>query len=368
MQVSIVTASLNPLENLNTLRKSSSLEAKILVIDEGDENVRRLNEKLLPNIPHEYYGPKEREEWFKQRFGNSYTKYLQLIPERCHAETSFGFLKAYEDGATVILEIDDDVYVSKDFLEAHVHNLFSEGGVTVQASGKWYNTIENLDINISQKIFPRGHPYDSACRSEDYVWFNEGGSCVLNMGLWRGQPDLDALTILYYGGLEGRCTIESKGHKREKVIIGKGTYFGLCSMNTSFLPKIVPAFYQLYMNFKNIDRFDDIWSGVFLKKIADHVGDRLCLGKPSGMHVKRGRSIFKDLQKEVNGLEMNEYLWKVCEATELSSKSYADCYLELAEQIGKGLGKWLRLPEQVKFWRIQTEKMQKWVEVIDKIS
>lgn len=59
---------------------------------------------------------------------------------------------------------------------------------------------------------------------------------------------------------------KSRSCKREKVIVGKGTYLAVCSMNTSFTPEIIPAFYQLYMNFMGVDRFDDIWSGIFLKK------------------------------------------------------------------------------------------------------
>lgn len=370
MQVYVITASINPLENLCALADCSRApdEVKVLVVDEGDESIRKINEKFLSDIPHEYYGPKEREEWFKSKFGQSYQKYLRLIPERCHAETSFGFLKAYEDGAEVILELDDDVKPSKGFIEDHIENLFSESGVTVKAPGKWYNTIENLILNVSQIIFPRGHPYDPTCRNEDYVWIDRGGKCVLNMGLWKGHPDLDALTILYYGGLDGKCLIESVGHKRDKVILEKGTYFGVCSMNTSFLSKVVPAFYQLYMNFNGIDRFDDIWSGVFLKKIADHIGDKLCLGKPSGKHVKRNRSVFSDLLKEVSGLEMNEHLWKICETVDFSAKSYADCYLELADHLNKNLNVLTKRREHMEFWKVQIENMQKWIEVIDKIS
>ncbi|MBS7647352.1 hypothetical protein KEJ24_05905 [Candidatus Bathyarchaeota archaeon] len=370
MHAYVVTASINPLENLNVLANNPSSidEVKILVIDEGDENVRRLNEKLLSRVLHEYYGPKEREKWFKDRFGRSYRKYVKIIPEKCHAEISFGFLKAYEEGADVIIELDDDVEISRDFLESHVDNLFSEKGVTVNASGKWYNAIENLRLNIDQTIFPRGHPYDPTCRREDYTWTDEGAKCVLNMGLWSGHPDLDALTILYYGGLDGKCSIESMGHKRDKVVVEKGTYFGICSMNTSFLSKIVPAFYQLYMNFNGIDRFDDIWSGVFLKKIADHIGDKLCLGKPSGRHVKRGRSVFKDLLKEANGLEINEYLWRVCDSADFSAKSYADCYFELADYLEKNLNILVKRLEHVKFWKVQIENMRKWVYITDKIS
>jgi hypothetical protein len=368
MRVYIVTASINPLKNLKAVKSASSSETEILVIDEGDKNIRKENDKLLLNAPHKYYGPREREKWFKERFGESFKKYLDLIPKKCHAEVAFGFLKAYEDQATVILEIDDDVYISEDFLEEHINSLFDVGGVAVNSPGKWYNTLENLHLNVNQKIFPRGHPYNPLCRDENYIWTNEGGSCVLNMGLWNGQPDLDALTILYYSGLDGKCMVESKGCKREKIVLGDGTYFGVCSMNTSFLPKIVPAYYQLYMNFMGVDRFDDIWSGVFLKKIADHIGDKLCLGKPLGLHLKRKRSIFKDLQKEMKGLEMNEYLWMMSEEAELSAKTYADCYLELADHLRNSLKKWVRDPLHIKFWNVQIEKMRKWVEVVDKIS
>jgi hypothetical protein len=101
------------------------------------------------------------------------------------------------------------------------------------------------------------------------------------MGLWTGHPDLDAITILYHSGLDGKCSINGKYLKREKVVVGGGTYFTLCSMNTSFVSKIIPAFYQLYMKHMGVDRFNDIWSGIFLKKIVDHLGDNISLGTPS---------------------------------------------------------------------------------------
>lgn len=370
MLVYIVTASINPLTNLMPLLEDSLPQgAKVLVVDEGNESIRRENDKLLSELPHEYYGPRERAQWFKDRLGRAFRKYLDVIPQKCHAEVGFGFLKAYEDEAEVILEIDDDVHIGeKGFLEEHIKNLFSDDGVTVNSNGKWYNTMENLSLNLNPKIFPRGHPYSPRCRNENYTWIRKGGKCVLNMGQWNGQPDLDALTIVHYGGLNGGCGIESKDCKRKKILLGKGTYFAICSMNTSFLSKIVPAYYQLYMNFMDVDRFDDIWSGIFLKRIADHLGDKMCLGQPLGLHLKRPRNIFKDLRKEVNGLGMNEEVWKVAEEAEFSAKTYVDCYLELANHLSNSAEKRFKDPTHAKFWRIQTEKMKKWVEIVEKIS
>jgi len=38
---------------------------------------------------------------------------MSVISERCHAETSFGFLITYEEEADVTIEMDDDFFSSK---------------------------------------------------------------------------------------------------------------------------------------------------------------------------------------------------------------------------------------------------------------
>jgi hypothetical protein len=187
------------------------------------------------------------------------------------------------------------------------------------------------------------------------------------MGLWIGHPDLDALTILYNGGLDGKCSIKSVGLKRDKVIVDKGTYFAICSMNTSFQRNIIPAFYQLYMKVMGIDRFDDIWSGLFIKKIADHLGDSICLGKPLIYHDKRPRSTFRDLKAELEGMIMNETLWRIVDSLELNSKDYFECYLELANGIERNIEKFGEKAHR-DFISLQVEKMKLWLKVVDKIK
>jgi hypothetical protein len=279
MLIYIVIASVNKLLNLFQFKDQLDKDnIKLIIIDEGDQKLREKNKKLLKGMDYRFYGPKERDSWFQSRFNSSYEKYLSVIPEHCHAETSFGFLIAYEEGADVVIELDDDVFPVKghDLAESHLRNLQGNRGVRVSAKHRWYNTIENIVLNKRyHRVFPRGHPYAPEVRLEDYTWEEDDSKCVLNMGLWTDHPDLDALTILYYGGLDGRGDIKSKTLKREKVVVGRGTYFAICSMNLSFVSKIIPAFYQLYMKHMGVDRFDDIWSGIFLKKIADHLGDRV---------------------------------------------------------------------------------------------
>jgi len=340
----------------------------LIVVDEGDLTLRKRNDSILTGLKHEYYGPSERERWFKERFGGSCQKYLEVIPKKCHAETSFGFLVAYEENPDVIIELDDDVLPVREskLVDWHLENLFNDAGVTVNSRGEWYNTIENLELKTASRPFPRGHPYLKEARSTNYNWVNNGGKCVLNMGLWTGNLDLDALTILYNSGINGRLLIEANQCKRSKVIVEEGTYFAVCSMNTAFLSKIIPAFYQLYMNFMTIDRFDDIWSGIFLKKITDHLGDKVCLGHPIVYHNKRPRNVFGDLRKELEGLIVNEVLWRIVNEIELDGNSYWDCYRSLIDGLKNTLDQFKEDTHR-KFIQAQVEKMEIWLEIVDEL-
>lgn len=363
----ILVPSINEVKSLHTLNTWENNNVKIIIIDEGNEWTRKRNRSHLEKISYEHYGPKERKNWFKSRFGKAYKKYLNVIPKKCHAETSFGLLVAYEEQADIVIEVDDDVYFNNNFVKEHAENITEENSVTVHAKEKWYNTLENLTLNVNFPVFPRGHPHDPHTRRELYKWTEKGTPCVLNMGLWLKNPDLSALTIVEHGGLQGRCQIESKDLKRDKVIVGEGTYFAVCSMNTSFKRRVIPAFYQLYMNFMGIDRYDDIWSGIFLKKIADHLKENMCIGKPIGIHRKHSRNIFNDLRKELEGMIINEKLWRLVDEIDFSSKNYADCYLELAEFLEKKVTECFQEPLHVKFLGHQTNKMRLWVDILDKL-
>lgn len=408
MKPYLIMATINELSNLKDIvAELEETGTKVIIVDEGNDQMRSANSRILDGLEVAYYGPRERREWFG-RFGSRSEEFGSVIPERAHAETSFGFLIAYEEGADYVIELDDDVFASS-LVRDHGENLFGDGGITVSAESRWYNTLEAISLTAATAatnmaaadadadtdtdtdtdtdvavntdadtaaglgrgaagacgLFPRGHPYSPGTRSGRYFWKNEGGRCVLNMGHWTGCPDFDALTILYHGGLNGRCGIEGASLKkgREKVVVDRGTYFAVCSMNTSFLPKVIPAFYQLYMNTMGIDRFDDIWSGILLKRVADHLGERVCLGKPVGLHDKRPRSTFRDLRKELEGMAMNEVFWRIADR-EISGSTYSDCYLSLADLIEAEAAK-MQEASYRSFLRLQVDKMRLWIRILD---
>ena len=159
LRICFVVASINELSNLGRLRSQlaqSTYTNHIIVIDEGNYKIRTKNRELLKELNIEFYGPRERISWFKKRFGSAYRRYLSVIPQKCHAETSFGFLVAWEEQADVIIELDDDVKPIgyERFAEGHIGNLFSNTGVTLHSKSKWYNTIDALQIDGRERVFP----------------------------------------------------------------------------------------------------------------------------------------------------------------------------------------------------------------------
>lgn len=369
-KVYVVMASVNELENLRLFSRSLRGRAEVIVVDEGNEKLRERNRLMLSDLKTRFYGPEEREKWFKDRFGNRYEEFLSIIPQRCHAETSFGFLIALEELADFVIELDDDVYPIEgyDLIDHHIENLKESRAFHVSSDGRWYNTLDNLELSSDRcKIFPRGHPYSKETRVCKYYWEELDCDSVLNMGLWLGNPDLDALTIIAQGGLDGRCDVKSIRIIKPRIIVAASNFFSVCSMNTAFRSKIIPAFYQLYMKYMGIDRFDDIWSGIFLKKIADHLGEKLSLGLPPVYHSKRPRSSFRDLKVELEGMVLNEKLWKIVESIVLEGGDYLECYSELSEGLAKRIDTFEEKTHR-DFISFIVEKMRLWARVVERIT
>ena len=330
-------------------------EPDIYVIDE-EYGEARDNNKVLMGNQVEFFGRKERQQWFKDRDLED-----SVIPPKAHAEISFGLLVAYEMGDyDMVVFVDDDTYPKdSDFLGKNWMALNSTTNITSDLR-KWVNVTGGV-------YYPRGYPYGERVNPTNlnYESPKTSGTVVLNQGLWTGVPDMNAVDILARGGLDGRCTIDLKVEGSN--IIGFGSYVTVCSMNLSFRPEIIPAFYQLYMNremMHGIDRFDDIWSGVFLKKILDHVGTSMSYGVPLCVHDKQPRDIFRDVKAEMEGLIINETLWKVVDEIELTESGYLNSYFELASKLSEQRHRF-HLPDYIEF---MCRKMMRWTRLIEKIE
>ncbi len=173
--------------------------------------------------------------------------------------------------------IDDDTlpHDDADFFGTHMANLDYEGELeSVRSDEQWVNVLyQNED---EHGLYPRGYPY-AAMDETVATEATQVNDVVASQGLWTNVPDLDAVRILMDGDLQGQAqTRTEKSDFTGDFVADPGQYLTVCSMNLAFEREVIPAFYQLPMddNEWSVGRFDDIWSGVFLKRGRDVLGNQ----------------------------------------------------------------------------------------------
>lgn len=253
-----------------------------------------------------------------------------VIPRRTDCIRSFGYLRALELGAEMIVTLDDDCYpVAPGFLATHEQCLNKVGG---QA---WVNTVTGSR--------PRGLPYFSSERHHQ---------AVVSHGLWTNVPDFDGPTQLL-------ATSATSGYRPalEPVVqvVPRGQYYPMCGMNLAFRRIIVPAMYFLLMGHDYpYDRFGDIWAGIFSKRVCDHLGYAVTSGAPLVRH-DRASVVWANLRKELPGLEVNEELWRHVDDIVLSQRDVVGCYSELASGLAAA--------RPGEYWIRLTRAMVRWAEL-----
>ncbi len=247
-----------------------------------------------------------------------------IIPRRTDCIRSYGYYKAYQQKPDLIITLDDDCFPDNEhpnFIQRHWDRIQSGGDQEA-----WCSTGEGT--------IPRGVPYFARHRRR---------SCVVNHGLWTHVPDYDAPTQL----LQSRQTSEFIGMNQT---IPVGMYFPMCGMNLAFLPEVVPALYFLLMGPSwPFDRFGDIWAGIILKKICDHLGYAINSGDPYIRH-QRASNVWDNLRKEATGLRTNEELWLAIDQIGLRAGNFRECYGEIARGLQLSGEYWDKLKEAIPVW------------------
>jgi len=320
------------------------------------------------DVSGEVFDGTRREEWYE---ANGVAEYGHVVPAASHAETSFGLLYMWADDAFEYgVFIDDDTlpHDEEDYFGRHMENLAFGGSIErVRSDEDWVNVLyDNAD---EHGLYPRGYPYSAMDETVETDAVDvEAGEVVASQGLWTNVPDLDAVRILMDGDLEGqaqtRTTADDFG---EDFVAARGNYLTVCSMNLAFRREVIPAFYQLPMddNEWDVGRFDDIWSGLFLKRACDVLGKRIYNGDPLCEHNKAARSTFDDLANEVAGLELNEHVWEVVDDEADDADSFAAAFAEMADALAEGdFSEW----NNGAFLNHCGEYMRDWLDCLDAIQ
>lgn len=320
-KVIVVIPTNRGLSFLETWRSSDLREATLVVVE--DAATRKIQ------VPKGF----EAQVFCWQDIDRELGERSWIIGRRSSTIRSYGFLKAWQLGAEVIISLDDDCETdgyAKDFVAQHVQALNKR----VHAS-PWVNSLTNPGLYV------RGIPASE--RREIPVG--------VNLGLWRGIPDLDGETQLAFQNLEESVPV--------KNVVRKGNYAALCTMNLAFRRELLPAFYMPIMGMENygFDRFGDIWMGVFAKRVCDHLDWAVQMGEPFVFH-RRQSDPHRNVEKEREGKPLNELLWRHVDKIILDGSNAIEAYSSLARQLSNN-----ELPRRDYFDRL-SEAMGIWLDLL----
>ena len=187
----------------------------------------------------------------------------------------FWYISKYLPEVDTIITLDDDVLPLGDTIQDHLDTL------NRRVSISWVKSCSE---------YTRGFPY--AVRDESPV--------MISHGLWKGVADWDAPSQLINGNPEIELVSQP---------VPKGIYMPFCGMNVAFKREVLPYVYYAPMGYKvRMDRFADIWLGINLTRICAEKNWAIYNGGAVVRH-ERASNVWKNLQKEAKGLEINENYW-----------------------------------------------------------
>ncbi len=243
------------------------------------------------------------------RLSEAPSEWRELVCNYNDGVRNFGFLVALKrwigKGLTEILTLDDDVspYLGNDPITEHLEALYSKtDGTPRSVPISWFSSASE---------YMRGFPY--GVRDEAEVWVSHG--------VWHGCHDYDGPTQLVNGNRPANFY---------KGAVPKGPLFPLCGMNLAWRVEATPYMYFAPMGKDlGVQRFSDIWMGVFAKTAFDDMKKAIVSGYSTVFH-ERASNVFNNLEQEAKGIKWNETMWPNSKSTlDEKGEAYFLKYLDL---------------------------------------
>ncbi len=305
---------------------------------------------------------------FQKNYIRKFKGLSKIISYNSTTRRNLGHLKAAEDGAKVIVILDDDNYITNSKFLHYISHLGKKNNFTeVKSSIGWFNPCSMLETDHKGSIYMRGFPYSKQSLPNKYKFKKNSGRVVMNLGLWTDDPDVDAVTNLAHP-----TKIMGLKNGYSTLMVGKKTFLPINTQNTSLLTEILPCFYDVIQghNFKGlkIDRYSDVWAGFLAKKVIDHMGDKVTVGEPLTRHLRNPHDLLNDLKMELWGMILTEKFVEWIESTDIRGSSYSECYYSLAKTMESKLANSFNDANIRKYFIKLSNAMKIWIGACEKIN
>ncbi len=231
-------------------------------------------------------------------------KFARLCPTRHYARKNIGYLLAIRNGASIIIETDDDNIPCQQFWSQRqrVQN------VAVPENGGWINVYRYFS---DRNIWPRGFPLEHLQRqipsyeSLDVMDID----CPIQQGLADDNPDVDAVYRLI-------LPLPQTFRKDRRIALTEGSWCPFSSQNTSWWEDVFELLYlPAYCSF----RMTDIWRSFIAQKIAWLNGWAILFHEPTMRQRRNVHNLLRDFDDEIPGYLHNSEIREALEILPLQA-------------------------------------------------
>ncbi|KAF5462768.1 hypothetical protein F2P56_018749 [Juglans regia] len=236
----------------------------------------------------------------------------------------FGYLISQKK---YIISVDDDCIPARDSSGALVDIIAQHAdNLKTPATPFFFNTI--YDPYRKGADFVRGYPFS----------LRSGVACALSCGLWLNLADYDAPTQALKPGQRNTRYVDAV------LTVPARAMMPVSGINIAFNrelvgPALIPALKLAGEGKLRWETVEDIWSGMCVKVICDHLGLGVKSGLPYVWRNERGNAI-DSLKKEWEGVKLMEEVVPFFQSVRLpqSAIKAEDCVVEMAKSVKEQLG------------------------------
>jgi hypothetical protein len=273
--------------------------------------------------PCEYLGLDDQRQYLQK-----YPSLWDHLPFDSIQRRNIGLLKAWEDGADVVITVDDDNWMlNHDFVRLHGVVGQSPELPSIESTSGWFNVCSVLEEATGKPFYHRGYPRGERWRESD------GFTCTslvrrrvaVNAGLWLDDPDIDAMTRIEH-------PIVVRGVRAaapSRFALQPGTWSPFNSQNTGLARDVIPAYFLS----PYVGRYDDIWPSYIVTRIANHLGEVIAYGEPLLRQKRNQHDLWRDLDAERVGMLLTDEFCAALRSITLRGQNYGQCYAEITDQL-----------------------------------
>ena len=223
-------------------------------------------------------------------------EFARLCPTRHYARKNIGYLVALREGASVIIETDDDNFPEQEFWSERRRRQ----SVPVVGAAGWVNVYRYF---TEANIWPRGLPLEQIqAPIPDFEMLQQADvDCPVQQGLANENPDVDAIYRL-------TLPLPQNFRADRRLALASGSWCPFNSQNTTWW---LDAFPLLYLPAHCSFRMTDIWRSFVAQRIAWANDWAILFHEPTVWQERNEHNLMRDFKDEVPGYLNNS---AICEA------------------------------------------------------